>query len=189
MNIELRRKLRILLEEKGVSYEYGCVMLYVEIPRKEWKSVLDLIDRDDLYMGENGKEENKYALEKTPHITLLYGIHSDVPDKEVEVVIDTFSSFGVSIGNISKFESPECDVLKFDMHGDGLKSANKKLSELPHTNEHSYHPHMTVAYVKKGKADKYIKLMNEEDIKLDIKSDEIVYSKADGTEKHYNINN
>lgn len=188
MDITLRKKLRMLLEEEAVKHEYGCVMLSIDIPSKEWNSILDIIDKKDLYNGEDGNEESKYGLEKEPHITLLYGIHSNVPDEDVEAITTKIVSPKLSIKTASKFDSPECDVLKFDISSSVLSDINKKLSELPNTNEYEYHPHMTIAYLTKGTADKYIKIINNKKLDKNIDSNKIIYSKSDGSKKEYKFN-
>jgi 2'-5' RNA ligase len=48
-----------------------------------------------------------------------------------------------------------------------------------------YHPHCTIAYLKSGKAAKYIKAKDL--VNMDIKPDKIVYSKPDNTTKNYNL--
>jgi len=52
------------------------------------------------------------------------------------------------------------------------------MAEYPHTTDYpDYHPHMTIAYVKKGMGKKYA-----EDLKdFSITPDKFVYSKIDGT--------
>jgi 2'-5' RNA ligase len=68
-----------------------------------------------------------------------------------------------------------------------LHEINKELSELPHTtNFPDYHPHATVAYLKKGKAADYIKQL--EDISFDVTPSKIVYSKPDGSKTEQPLN-
>ena len=84
----------------------------------------------------------------------------------------------IKLENISIFENKDFDVVKVDVISDGLNSLNKKMTKYPHTTDYPhYHPHMTIAYVKKGMGKKYA-----EDLKdFSITPDKFVYSKIDGT--------
>jgi 2'-5' RNA ligase len=69
-------------------------------------------------------------------------------------------------------------VLKFDVESEDLNKLNKVFSDYPNTNKFpDYHPHCTIAYLKSGKAAKYIKKAKDL-VNMDIKPDKIVYSKA-----------
>ena len=114
------------------------------------------IAEEDLSIGEEGG-----GRETNPHITVLYGIHEQSPDKldltslhlPKMVEWDGLDKFGgtgtpydVLIIKIKK--SPELQAL-FDY-----------LDKTYPDNDNSfpnYVPHTTVAYVEKGQADKYIK--------------------------------
>ena len=59
-----------------------------------------------------------------------------------------------------------------------LRVLNSRISELPHTTDYpDYRPHITVAYVKPGKAEKYV---DPEYRKVFSNIDKIVYSKTNG---------
>ena len=67
---------KYLLEKENANYSYGCVMIDVDISDKEWETIQSLIDDEDIFEGE------QYGREDAPHVTLLYGIHEDVPDEK-----------------------------------------------------------------------------------------------------------
>jgi 2'-5' RNA ligase len=166
-----------MLESK--KYEYGCSMLHFDFP--EMKIIQDEIDKDDLH-------EEKGGLETDPHVTLLYGLHSD--EIEDGIVLDQ-SSKGIKsmgLGNLSLFENGEFDVLKFDVEAPFLYSINKELSKLPHTTEYpDYHPHCTIAYLKSGTGKKYTKSFKGRI--FEVFPTKVVYSKPDGTkfEERFNL--
>jgi hypothetical protein len=145
-------KLVDLLKENSESkYDLGCVMLYFNFPRL--KNIQDNIEEEDIYTEEGDKT---YGLEDEPHITLLYGLHEGVTIEQVKEAINKIEFFNVRLHNISCFETPKYDVLKFDVEGETLHKANASLKELPFTSDFpEYHPHLTVGYIKKGKGKIY----------------------------------
>ena len=74
-----------LIESKRNTYEYGCAMIYYDLPDINY--IHSQILPEDVYT-EVG--DNSYGLEEEPHTTLLYGFHSDVDPNEV---LDLCSSF------------------------------------------------------------------------------------------------
>lgn len=157
--MNLREELRRLLEGKPSDYESGCVML--EFKPKGWSKLLSKIDNKDLYLGPD--EGSTYGKEDNPHVTLLYGLKLSVKNKDVEEVISKFELPEFSLHNPSLFEKDEYDVLKFDVKGKSLHKFNKALRELPYENDYpDYHPHCTIAYLKKNTAQKYLDMFKDE---------------------------
>lgn len=185
MNIQ--NQLRILLEEqanKNTKHDYGCVMIFLDITKDGWSALLDLVDDEDVYTEEG---DSGYGKETTPHATILYGLHGDIEDEDVEAIIDEVTKPDIELKKVSMFENDKFDVLKFDVESDDLNKYNKMFTKLPHTNKYpDYHPHTTIAYLKKGAGDKYVKLLNKRE-PLSVKPVSVVYSKTDGTKKTYKI--
>jgi 2'-5' RNA ligase len=145
-------KLKKLLKEiESGPYEYGCVMLYLDFDNTHLTSTI--ADKD---VYNEGKQSGK---EDEPHVTLLYGLHSNVTPQIIQQILDRIKFGDISLTNISIFPNSDYDVLKFDAAGEGLKEANEILMKLPNSNDYpSYHPHMTVAYLNKGTAgNEYVK--------------------------------
>lgn len=119
------------------------------------------IAEGDLYKGEKGSDTfggNGYGRETEPHVTALYGItHNDV--KAITERVKGHGPVALTLGKISKFSSPDkpYDVLKVDVHSPDLHKLNATLKKEPFESDFpKYQPHLTLAYVKKGAADKYI---------------------------------
>ena len=189
MNIKkrFREAIQQLITEgkhKNHKNEFGCVMLYLDVKEDKWNKMLDKISNDDLYLP---PDDPSYGKEREPHITALFGLHTDVSDSDIEGEINTINKPTFSFRGISTFKNEKFDVLKIDVDGEDLHKINKGLRNFPHTNSYSeYHPHCTIAYLKPNKGEKYIKeLMEDLDLKPKIKN--VVYSKANGIKKTYDI--
>lgn len=179
---------QLISEDKGNTYKYGCVMLYLDLEKNKEDEIQALVDEDDLYLGT--EDDPGYGREDEPHVTILYGIHSDVPDEDVEKLIEKLKQPEIRLNKISIFDNADkgFDVVKFDVENEELHKMNKMFKELPYTSDYpEYHPHVTIAYVKAGEGEKYVKKLSEEE-EITIKPNKIVYSKSDGTKKDYNFN-
>lgn len=172
------------MEEKEASYEYGCVMAYLPVPKEWWDKIQSEIDEDDVMNGEE-EDKDRYGREYEQHVTILYGLHSDVSDEDIEARIDKLEAPTVTLNKIGIFENDEFDVVKFDIESEDLTAANKMFKELDHTSQYpDYHAHATIAYVKPSTGKQYVRELSDDEA-LTIKADKIVYSKADGTKKEY----
>jgi len=165
----------LYLESKsGSMYEYGCLMLYVNFPN--WERFIGQIDKNLLYEPEN----ERYGVESEPHITILYGIHSNVDDEQVIALFSDIdkSSFNIQSKGIDCFYNKDYDVLKMNVESAELRKLNELASNLPHTSTYpDYKPHITIAYFKKGNANPFI----NENFNIKINTiDKIVYSKTNG---------
>ena len=150
---------------------FGCLMLYFDIPN--WNNVTGVIAEEDVYT------EPTYGLEHEPHITLLFGLHdNEVNVDDLKKAVRKFANKPITVQAIglSTFqnENSPYDVVKFDIESDVLHKINKELKNYPHTSTFpDYHPHMTVAYVKKGMGPKYEKIFSKP---LNLKGARVVYS-------------
>jgi len=178
---------KLLLEKEGDSYDYGCVMLHFNVPKGDWDKVQGLIAEEDVYSEEG---DQTFGRENDPHVTILYGLHEDVPDEDIKERVDEIKVTKLTLKEISIFESNKYDVIKFDIIGvsEGrMADMNAKFVELPHTtNFPDYHPHCTIAYVKAGTGKKYIQTLSSEDA-IVVEGNSIVYSKPDETKNKYKL--
>lgn len=170
------------ITEKQATYDYGCVMLYTTFPNME--SLHKQIEDEDVYIN---PDDSTFGLETEPHITLLYGLHDGVSLEDVAEVIKKHQFGDLIAHNVSMFDNPKYDVLKFDIRypvkgGAFLHKCNEDLKQFPFTTQFpEYHPHMTIAYIKKGEGQKYVDLFKDQEWNLS--PSEVVYSMANG-EKH-----
>ena len=158
------------------TYDYGCSMVYFDFPKMD--EIHSMIDENDIYT-EDG--DRSYGLETEPHATLLYGLHSD--EIEDQDVLDASTKPGIpnelKLHNASCFNNDKYDVLKFDVDNDHLHKINGELAKLPHTTDYpDYHPHSTIAYLKKGMGEKYTSKLK--DSWYTVNPSKIVYSKPNG---------
>ncbi len=183
MNIKKTLRSHLLKEgahKDSSGNKFGCVMILLSLD----KNNINIINDDDVYEPEG---ETGFGKEKEQHVTILYGLHNDIPDEDIENEIDEIKIPKIKLGKISSFENEKFDVLKYDVESDDLGKLNEKFKKFPNTNSYpDYHPHVTIAYVKKGSAKKYIDKLNEVS-EIEVKPDEIVYSKANGTKKRYDF--
>jgi hypothetical protein len=98
--------------KESTSYDYGCVM--VEVPVSNWNEITSIINKDDLYEVEG---EN-YGIQDNPHLTLLYGLKSNITKEQVEQVLQKAidgDKIIIEIENIGLFENDNFDVVKFNI--------------------------------------------------------------------------
>ncbi len=136
----------------ATKYSYSCAM--VLFPSNLLKEYQKKINPEDVY----DTEEEKYGLEDEPHITILYGLHT-TSITEVQKALQTagLTSVKVKLKETSLFENEKFDVLKISVESPDLFKLNKALrSELEYTSDFpDYKPHLTIAYLKKGRGKKY----------------------------------
>ena len=203
--MKIKKYIQFVKESTG--YDYGCVM--VEVPVSNWNEICSVIDKDDIYEEEN---DTSYGIQENPHLTLLYGLKSDVSKEKVEDILenimDEWRNFGmedfdyndvsdriaiedasdkgieIEIENIGVFENEKFDVVKFNIKKtELLQKLFDGLSELPNENTFpDYKPHMTIGYVRKGLGEKYKKSYSHK-----VSSNEICYSMANGEKIYFEI--
>ncbi len=179
--MDIKKLLReaLLKENKPTNPSYGCLMVFLDYDKSEWNKLQDNIDKEDLF------EPDTKGLEKDPHITILYGLHEDIKDEDIEKEIKEIEKPKIKLGGVSSFENEKFDVLKFDIESSDLHKLNKQFSDnFPYTTDYpNYEPHATIAYVKKGTAKKYLDKIKG----IDVSPSKIVYSKVNGEDKNYKL--
>jgi hypothetical protein len=139
---------------KAADYDYSTFQIvYTGKDRDEVQKFIDSVDLSDVY-----KDEEIKGKETKVHTTILYGIKEKTPEGlKVETLPQSITWKG-----LSKF-SPENEpyevlIIKAEKTPE-LQSLFEYLNETYPDNANSfpdYVPHTTIAYVKKGTADKYI---------------------------------
>lgn len=148
--------------------EFGAVMLQCPFPY--WNKIVTQIDEDDLYLE---KAENIFGYEVEPHVTIIYGLHNDVDRNKVISDVKKFKPLVIKLEAVESFESEDYDVLKISVNKMELLPYRNVL--LKHKNTQTfpeYNAHITVAYVKKGKAKKY----HKGNLNFQLYCDEVKYS-------------
>lgn len=191
--INMKDSIRTILRKKlnegkhSDKFEYGCVMVFLDVNQEDWDRLESMIDKDDLYLGKNG--DRGYGFETEPHVTVLYGLHGDIPLEDIEAIIKKLKRPEIKMQKVASFNNPEFGVLKFDVESADLHNENSKFTKLPHTTSYpDYHPHATIAYIKSEKIDEYVdKFKDIEPIEVIVTK--VVYSMVDGTKKEYSFDN
>ena len=148
----LTNQLRLELKA-AATHEFSSTQL--DLSSDEKKKLIDFGQEfiDDADLVEDGREDN-------PHITVKYGLHADNADDLKELLADV-KPFEVVLGKTSIFPGKgeiDYDVVKIDVESPELRAVNKLIADnLENSDTHpKYMPHLTIAYVAKGKGKKYI---------------------------------
>lgn len=136
--------------------KYAFLMINFDTP-EFIKDLQNNIPKDELYFDEDSI--NDYGLENETHVTLVPCLDNDTDIKKLKKHLDKISRYKTILTNISLFKNDKYDVLKCDAQSVLLKDTNKSITdEFPsHSEFENYHPHLTIAYLKSGMGDKYIK--------------------------------
>lgn len=170
-----KRPLQEGIEEKKLG------STQVNIPKKEAKQFVQFakeISDEDVYKPETEGEIDGYGRETEPHVTALYGL-KDVKPEDVKKVIEGVGDVELTLGKTSIFENDDYDVLKIDVESPKLGEINKLLKEnLDYESDFpDYKPHLTIAYLQKGKGKDYVGNDRFEGQK--IKLSELLFSDAE----------
>ena len=167
------------IKEAKLGVEYGFCSTQVDLPENLANKVMSWgmgIPEVELYVEDDGG----CGRENEIHVTLLYGLTEDKPEK-VKKMLYGVRPFEVTLGSITAFlDSDKHDVLKIDVDSPVLQRLHYILEDnLPNKNSYpTYHPHITIAYLKKGEAEKYIGMDDFRGITFI--ADEIVFSSRNG---------
>lgn len=147
---------------KHNKIQYAFLLIDFQMPGII-KNIQDKIDKDDIYYGEEGEEDNgwEYGLEKESHVTLCPCLDLTVSAKDLKPYLHPLKDYKCVFKNISVFENEKYDVLKADVYCPNMVKTNKEIGKdfTYNTEFKDYHPHMTIAYLKKGTAGKYVQEM------------------------------
>lgn len=159
---------------------------------KAAKAACDVVAKEDL--GDGGCCD-------VPHVTVKYGINKDVDHEQIESLCKTFRAFSVKVGEIDFFANDDCDLLHFKIEscepamvgmpviaGEQCRTSqlwlmNEALSALPHDDTWpEYNPHITIAYLKKGKGEYYKEMLKGDPGVGFVNVSEVVLATAKGDE-------
>ena len=137
---------------QNTKYDYSSVHIDVPAP---------LADEIVAWGRENITDEEIFVSQQDPtfgreneiHVTILYGLHSESSDQVKELLVAE-KPIKVRLGVTQVFSNPlKFDVVVVRAISHDLRRLNRKLAaNVEYTNRYGeYNPHVTVAYVKKGK--------------------------------------
>ena len=136
---------------RNVRYEYSSC--HVEVPPPLSGEVIDWglknVRDDELYVTRTGPT---FGREDEIHVTVLYGIHDDRPDAAV-AALSGFGHAVVTLRQIDLLTDPAAyDVLVANVDSEDLERMHERLAKAVRFTDlyPFYHPHVTVAYVRKG---------------------------------------
>lgn len=134
--------------------KYAFLMVQFETP-SFIKELQNKIKDEELYVEDDNDD---YGIEKESHVTVVPCLDNDVDLNVIKTYLDKLSNYEILLTNISKFECEKYDVLKCDVFSKKMEETNHKITEKfkTHTEYKEYHPHLTIAYLKKGMCDKYL---------------------------------
>ena len=169
------------MKHKNTSREYAFLMIDYEKP-----SFIDelqsKIKKDELYIEDDNDD---YGLEKNAHVTLVPCLDNDIDLKKLKTYLDDISKYDIILTDISKFECDDFDVLKCAAKSKALNDTNNKIVKdfETHSEYKDYTPHLTIAYMQHGMADKYLKDILPKLIHLKPKNFHFSYVDENGEEK------
>lgn len=134
---------------------YAFLMIDYEMP-DFIKDLQNKLDDEELFVK---KEDDSYGKESECHVTVVPCLNNDVDLKELKRELEDISKYDVVLTDVSKFENEEFDVLKCSAKSMNLFDTNKRIKEKFETHSEfgdDYKPHMTIAYMRHGMADKYL---------------------------------
>lgn len=176
----------ILEREVSQNERLGCLMAMVDdsICKKLMAFNKQIIKDEDLYHKFNEKGEDEFGREKECHVTIRYGFTEDLNELEIRQLLSGQKEFMVEINGLDIFDTnSEFDVVKFNVSSPILSRLNQLTSIYPNkTDFPEYHPHLTLAYVKKGT------FPHKKNIQLQIPINSVVYSPISGDKSSYDLN-
>lgn len=170
-----------LILENVASRKFSCLMLSCPEQLETLKEIQSKIDPQDIW-----EEKPGHGLEAQPHITVLYGFHTNL----FRDVLNTVNLKPVSyrLDKISSFNNKQFDVLKFDVSSPDLHVLNSESKKLEYTNRYPiYQPHLTIAYLQPGTAEKYKKLFPKELGRKVFTSNKFEFSDKEGNLTYYSV--
>jgi len=129
-------------------------------------------------------DDSSFGRQYQIHVTVKYGLHTNNPLDILRLAQSKrVTPFLVHLGKVNIFdESSNYDVVTIECSGEGLIALNDLVSSsFINSDTHpEYHPHATVAYVKKGMGRAHIGSSEFEG--LEARIDRLTFSAKDGRE-------
>lgn len=170
--------------------DYSCLMALVphDLAQEIVEFGVRTIPDDKIYLDEDGN----LGRELESHITVKYGLLTN-DAKDVRRSFNNEKPFKAKLGKVKHFQPPELpfDVLTVEVISEDLEKANKKVCDnfecAKGLVSDEYHPHITIAYVKRDTAKDYIGSDIFEGKELEL--DTLVFSPHKGNRTYFSISN
>lgn len=170
----------------NVKYDFSSV--HVDVPISLAEEIVEWgrkqIKDEDIFVTQ---KDPTFGREDEIHITILYGLHNEKPEPVVEI-LENAGPITVKLGKVGVFTNPyKFDVVMINVDSPDLQRLNKVLHDnVKYTNKYGdYHPHVTIAYVKKGKGWKHLGLTHWEG--REFTCNYSVFSSKDGSRKKISL--
>ena len=137
--------------------KYAFLMIGYDTP-DIIKEIWNGMDENDLYHDEERPDD--YGKERETHVTLVPCLDNDVDAETLLKMLRPLHDYRAMLSNVSLFDTNELyDVLKCDVSNDFMHESNKAIRDVfpSHSEFTEFHPHMTIAYLKKGAGKKYVR--------------------------------
>lgn len=174
--------LKEMLLEKRTSKSTegkGCLMAMIskDVCKALQKFNHKLIKDEDLYI-----EDDEFGREKDCHVTIRFGFTKDLNELDVRQLLKGQKEFTVEIYELDKFEPTDTyDVIMFKVKSPIMEKLNQLSSIYPNESDFpDYHPHITLAYVKKGTFTE-----KKEGLNIVIPITEVCYSPISGGKSYF----
>lgn len=137
------------------NYDTGAVLIDLKI--YNWNELHSFILRDDLYKPES----EQYGCETEPHLSVITGLEEKNSTYPLELLNDIYdykpkATYKVYGNEIDCFENEEHDVLILKCQCKQAVKLNEYLaSKYDYNCQYDFNPHLTIAYLKKGKGKMY----------------------------------
>lgn len=147
------------LRDLGINIgDLGCIMLDVQAPT----SIGDILPESWSYRSTNPDLRHVDGIQAEHHVTLLFGLLSQVRREHVDEVLAGWTGLDVAVktDQLDVFASPRtdepysCIVARQSSPSREIADAHARLSLLPHINTHpAFKAHVTLAYVHRDRTD------------------------------------
>lgn len=128
-------------------FEYSSVQ--INLPPAIAGAILEFAARiPDADLAEAGRTVQ-------PHLTIKQRLIMNHPRQLISLLADE-QTFSVTFGRTHRFVTPDHEIVHVDVAGERLYDLHESVRTLQHGDPHpTYHPHVTIAFVKPGCGAKY----------------------------------
>ena len=137
---------------QNTKYDYSSI--HVDVPSQLSNEIItwgqENVTDEEIFVSQR---EPCFGREDEIHATILYGLHAENPD-QIKKLLSNEKPIKIQLGATKVFSNPfKFDVLVIRAISHDLHRLNEKLaSQVEYANRYGkYNPHITIAYVKKGK--------------------------------------